>query len=315
MPLPWHPGLLGGLVPRARARPARSLSSGELGQRDTSRRGQAGQNDSGGLVFLRGSAAPSSGVAELLSWGPPRLLGPLLPAPRAGCTCVVGDVLEDVLVGHELHLQRAAAAASPLRPAHGGVRHVGAAPPPGGAAAGGARTGPASPLTAPLLRDRGPLPAPPAEAAAAGGGTGLTCQPVAPRGSQPGRRALSDLCHGQPAPRCQPASAAGRDFRRPARARSRGSCPRSPWRREAAASPAPEARPRRIPLRARAPRGELPSAARITLLKTSNSQSIHFCSETARYLFNIFIYLYIYIYNSFCIADCVEFYTSLFTMI
>lgn len=111
--------------------------------------------------------------------------------PRAGCTCVVGDVLEDVFVGHELHLQGAAAAAHPLGPAHGGSPHVGAAPPPGGAAAGGARTGPASPLSphgaAPAGPGSRPLPAPPAEAAAAGGGSGLTCQPGAvPEAANPG---------------------------------------------------------------------------------------------------------------------------------
>lgn len=38
--------------------------------------------------------------------------------PRAGCTCAVRNMLQDLLVGHELHLQ--GAAALPLRLAHGG---------------------------------------------------------------------------------------------------------------------------------------------------------------------------------------------------
>lgn len=159
-----------------------------------------------------------------------------------------------------------------------------------------------SPLTAPLLRDRGPARSPhlrqrrrQQEAEPGSRASQWRCRGP-PRGSQPGRRALSDPCYGQPAPRSQPASAAERDFRR-GHARSAGLVPgvavATRSRRELRAG---RARPRPLPLTQLPSRPGPPAPAPITLLRTSNSQSgVHFCSETARYLFNIFIYLYIYI--------------------
>lgn len=143
--------------------------------------------------------------------------------PRAGCTCVVSDVLQDLLVGHELHLQ--GAAALPLRLAHGGhpastPRSVTWAPPPGSAAATRARrhaaatvgtVPPASPRRPPEGPGLGLLPPFPRRrrlpaAPRGGGGGGRTRKrahvpdngrlPEAERGgagTERRRRALTDL--------------------------------------------------------------------------------------------------------------------------
>lgn len=265
------PLLRGELVPRVRTRPARSLCSAGLGQKHSAEGSSGAERPRRPRpaamlcsTQLEGCTAPLPGAAAAARTP--------LPAPceqRAGCTCVVGDVLEDVLVGHELHPQGAAAAARPLGPAHGGVRHVGAAPPPGGAVAGGRGLAPLHPLTAPLPRDRAPAGSPRPrqrrgqQEAEPGSRASERPSRGSPRGGQRGRRALMTCATANPRPppgppRQQGGTSAAAHARVP-RARARGRCgdaepPRAPQGNSsgpALSPPQSSGSPRGTPLTAR----------------------------------------------------------------